>query len=303
MNIKDMPHTIILSVAKLNLMLDTAALPQPTLARLLCEYAPFLAADSQATRPGAAPDLAPDLAADLAVDLLVEDGPRFVEPAPGQSWSIEMRHADGRLLYTSYYEQGWIDLAKGRGRLVLRPQAQPENFLRVAFARLALAHDGLLLHAGGLIRNGCGYVFFGHSGAGKSTVAALAPQGSTLLSDDLVLLRLHKEPSGPAPEQVWLHSVPFCGEALPAPRPMPQLHWPGFTRCARRPPMRWRACPPRWLPRACWPARLLSMATQRPAARPWQSAHGSPRQCPHTRWRLPAIPVFGHYSWARRASK
>lgn len=60
MNIKDMPHTIILSVAKLNLMLDTAALPQPTLARLLCEYAPFLAADSQATRPGAAPDLAPD---------------------------------------------------------------------------------------------------------------------------------------------------------------------------------------------------------------------------------------------------
>ena len=98
---------------------------------------------------------------------------------------------------------------------MLRPQGQPENFLRLAFSRLALAHDGLLLHASGLIIDGRGYVFFGHSGAGKSTVAGLAPPGCTLLSDDLVLLRLH----GPAPGQAWLHGVPFRGEALPAPRP------------------------------------------------------------------------------------
>ena len=94
-------------------------------------------------------------------------------------------------------------LPHGCGHLLLRPQAQPENFLRVAFAHLALAHGGLLLHASGLIHHGHGYVFFGHSGAGKSTVAGFAPVGSTLLSDDLVLLRLHQE-SG-------LCAIPSCG--------------------------------------------------------------------------------------------
>ncbi len=47
--------------------------------------------------------------------------------------------------------------------------------------------------------------------------------GSTLLSDDLVLLRLHRElqddPACSTPGRLWLHGVPFRGEALPVPRP------------------------------------------------------------------------------------
>ena len=143
----------------------------------------------------------------------------FSSPAPVTSGASTRARQRGRLIYRSYYEQGWLDLNAGRGRLLLRPGALPENFLRVAFAQLALAHGGLLLHAGGLIHDRHGYVFFGHSGAGKSTVAGFAPEGSTLLSDDLVLLRLHGESLCSAPGRLWLHGVPFRGEALPVPRP------------------------------------------------------------------------------------
>ena len=34
-----------------------------------------------------------------------------------------------------------------------------------------------------------------------------------------MLLRLHREPSCSAPGRLWLHGVPFHGEALPGPRP------------------------------------------------------------------------------------
>jgi hypothetical protein len=133
-------------------------------------------------------------------------------PAAGErSWRIETGQVGPRLWYRSYCEQGWLDLAARRGRLVLRTCGQAENFLRVATARLALARGGLLLHASGVIWRGRGYAFFGYSGAGKSTVASLAPPGAVIVSDDLVLLRVREE-------QVWLHGVPFRGELENAPR-------------------------------------------------------------------------------------
>jgi hypothetical protein len=219
MNRSDRQKVITLAVGGMRLRLGIDALPQAMVARLVCDYGPFLTGDGCCEEHGAAPAMqvmpAAESGRDLAVELVVEEGPRFFEPAPEQSWRIDTQQAGGQLSYTSYDEQGWIDYKTARGYLLLRPQAQPENFLRLAFSRLALAHDGLLLHASGLIFDGRGYVFFGHSGAGKSTVAGLAPPGCTLLSDDLVLLRLH----GAAPGRAWLHGVPFRGEALPAPRP------------------------------------------------------------------------------------
>ena len=210
---KKTPQVIVLSVGGLRLALDVAALPPNLLDCLLCDYSSFVLADTGYGSPSTGAR-----EADIRVNLAVAEGPHFLVPAPGCSWRIDTHCERGRLCYTSYYELGWLDLAEQRGHLLLRPQAQPENFLRVAFAHLALAHSGLLLHASGLIHHEQGYVFFGHSGAGKSTVAGLAPAGSTLLSDDLVLLRLHRERGWPRP-QVWLHGVPFRGEALPAPRP------------------------------------------------------------------------------------
>jgi len=51
-----------------------------------------------------------------------------------------------------------------------------------------LQRQGLLLHAASVVRDGRAYVFMGRSGAGKSTVASLAPAGS-VLTDEISLLR------------------------------------------------------------------------------------------------------------------
>jgi hypothetical protein len=173
------------------------------MARLLASYRRF---QETPGAPGA------DQRSEMLVEVAVEDGPPFTQPGAGEhTWHIETQHAGTRLWYKSYCEEGWLDLAAGAGQLTLRPQGQIENFLRLATARLALAHRGLLLHASGVIFHGRGYAFFGHSGAGKSTAAGFAPPGATVLSDDLVLLE-------PQTDGFWLYGLPFCGEALDAPR-------------------------------------------------------------------------------------
>src|SRR3989304_5461427 len=101
--------------------------------------------------------------------------------------------------------EGTIDDKIGRGWLTLS-SAQPVNdvdyFMRVASALLAFRFGGLLFHAAGIVRSGRGYVFFGYSGSGKTTVARLASDAAVLnavvpnavvpnavvLNDDLLLL-------------------------------------------------------------------------------------------------------------------
>ena len=80
-----------------------------------------------------------------------------------------------------------------------------ENALRVLYALLLIRHDGLLLHAAGVVREPGATVLFGRSGSGKTTAARLA-RGRPVLGDDLVALR--RGPSG------WCaHATPFGGLA------------------------------------------------------------------------------------------
>ena len=123
---------------------------------------------------------------------------------------MRTRIEGGCIRFLSHEEQGWIDRAAGQGRLVMRPGGNPENFLRVLYAWLALTHSGLLLHACGVIRDGKGYVFCGYSGAGKSTVARLS-RAYTILSDDLVIVRR-------AQGRFYVYGVPFRGGMAEAPR-------------------------------------------------------------------------------------
>ena len=127
-----------------------------------------------------------------------------IQPKPGEIWVIQTTFADQHLTYQSYLEQGEIDFAAGHGTLNLAPQVSVENFLRVAYAWLCVQNDALLLHAAGLIRAGQGYVFFGPSGAGKTTTSEIAAQSAAILSDDLVIVRFrHGQP--------YLYGVPFKG--------------------------------------------------------------------------------------------
>ncbi len=128
----------------------------------------------------------------------------------GSAWEIRTRAENGRIDFESYFEKGEVDRAAARGEVVLRPDGDPENFLRVVYAWLVLEQSGLLLHAAGVISNGKGYVFFGHSESGKTATARLSLD-RTVLSDDLVIIKKRGE-------RFWLYGVPFRGDFPEAPR-------------------------------------------------------------------------------------
>jgi hypothetical protein len=55
---------------------------------------------------------------------------------------------------------------------------------------LVLAQDGgFLVHAASAVRNGKAFLFSGVSGAGKTTIARLAPPDATLLTDEISYVR------------------------------------------------------------------------------------------------------------------
>ncbi len=69
-----------------------------------------------------------------------------------------------------------------------RSEYKLDSLLRILLTWKLLECRGFLLHAATVVRDGRAYVFTGHSGAGKSTIASLSPEGS-VLTDEISLLR------------------------------------------------------------------------------------------------------------------
>jgi len=79
-----------------------------------------------------------------------------------------------------------------------------DSLLRILLTMVLLPQRGVLLHGATVVRDGRAHVFFGRSGAGKSTVASLSPKG-TILTDEISLLRYS--------HGCWqAHGTPFWGE-------------------------------------------------------------------------------------------
>jgi hypothetical protein len=116
------------------------------------------------------------------------------------------------------YKAAWFDPSFQRGHVVLSrssikpgtpifPLEYPLDEL-VMMHRLALG-EGVELHALGLVdQDGSGYLFLGHSGAGKSTTARLwmSQPGVKLLSDDRIIVRKHDD-------GFWMYGTPWHGDA------------------------------------------------------------------------------------------
>lgn len=81
-----------------------------------------------------------------------------------------------------------------------------ENFFRNLVAYRLLELGGVLLHSAGIVgHKDQAWLFVGHSGAGKSTIASLCNlQGFPILSDDLNALL-------PADDGIFVEKVPFTG--------------------------------------------------------------------------------------------
>jgi len=143
------------------------------------------------------------------VEVEVKAGVQFLPIEPGP-WVIRSSLQDGRLVFRSYFESGWVDFSRGRGDLVMASHGWVENFLRVLYAYLGMEQEAVLVHASGVVKGDKAYVFFGPSGSGKTTTARLS-SAHTILSDDLVLL---KKTNG----AVKAYGVPFRGDLPETPR-------------------------------------------------------------------------------------
>lgn len=116
------------------------------------------------------------------------------------------------------YKAAWFDPSFQRGHIVIRRDCfstgQPVFPLEYPIDELAMMHrlslgEGVEVHALGLADvDGAGYLFLGHSGAGKSTTARLwmSEPGVKLLSDDRIIIR---KKDG----QFWMYGTPWHGDA------------------------------------------------------------------------------------------
>jgi len=121
------------------------------------------------------------------------------------------------------YKRLHVDRAFRRGHLQLNRSCLSDplacNPLEYPLDELVVMHRlgrerGVEVHAAGMCdADGQGYLFLGHSGAGKSTTTRLWNQqpGMTVLSDDRIILRKYDGPGGQA--EVWMHGTPWHGEA------------------------------------------------------------------------------------------
>lgn len=97
---------------------------------------------------------------------------------------------EGELRFMSPGFEGYIREGAGKGQLSLSSQQPVEDleyFFRVAYALLAFQAGGIILHAAGIVRASQAYLFFGHSGSGKTTVSRLS-SNDLVLNDDLLIL-------------------------------------------------------------------------------------------------------------------
>ena len=76
---------------------------------------------------------------------------------------------------------------------------------QILFARVLADRCGIILHGSGLILKGKGYLFVGHSEAGKSTVVKMFNHGARVLNDDRTIAR--KEDG-----RFYLYGTPWHGE-------------------------------------------------------------------------------------------
>jgi hypothetical protein len=100
--------------------------------------------------------------------------------------NVRVSWESGRwLMQRGDFQAEWNPLtARGRILQTSNPYSL-DSVLRIVHTLLLARSGGFLLHASSAIRNGRAFLFSGVSGAGKTTMARLAPPDTDLLTDEI----------------------------------------------------------------------------------------------------------------------
>jgi hypothetical protein len=103
---------------------------------------------------------------------------------------VEVRMRNGRWVLTRGDFVAEWQVSAGRGRVLQsRNPYSIDSVLRILHTLILARDGGFLIHAASVIREGRAFLFAGVSGAGKTTISRLAPEGVTLLSDEISYIR------------------------------------------------------------------------------------------------------------------
>jgi hypothetical protein len=161
----------------------------------------------------------------LSGRLLFDSGAVWILYQDGDGWRFDFA---SDVVGPEPYKRLHVDREFRRGRLLLNrkyfPDSVPRGPLDYPLDELVVMHRlgrerGVEVHAAGIRdAEGNGYLFLGHSGAGKSTTTRLwnHQPGVTVLSDDRIILRQHhlRQHHGlDRQSEVWMYGTPWHGEA------------------------------------------------------------------------------------------
>ena len=178
------PVGVVVDIGNMPVRLSTA---DPSLVELLEQrYAGFV-------NPAASPAFEFDVSI-VEAETLGIDADLSVQ-ARADQWLLE--RGDFRAGWNSRTRRGWIEQT-------VNPYAV-DSVLRIVHTLLLSTRGGFLLHAASVVRAGRAMLFMGPSGAGKTTMARLAPADATLLTDEISYVRL-------VGDRYMAFGTPFAGE-------------------------------------------------------------------------------------------
>jgi len=137
----------------------------------------------------------------------------FPLPPLSEEFSLDFDYGRTAVVFAGYGIAGRFDRNRSSDGALWSPVDSGERFrlvfencLRVVAAYRLLNEGGVLLHSAGVVRDNRALIFFGKSGAGKSTIARLGlAEKYAILSDDMNAVR----PEGPG-FCAW--PLPFAGD-------------------------------------------------------------------------------------------
>ena len=113
----------------------------------------------------------------------------------GQRWCLE--RGDFRAEWDPSTRRGWIRQSPNPYSL--------DSVLRIVHTLILAREGGMLMHSSSAVRNGRAYLFSGVSGAGKTTMARLAPPDVHVLTDEMSYVS--READG-----YYAYGTPFAGD-------------------------------------------------------------------------------------------